>query len=373
MISLPNYINSIYIMLTEACPLRCKYCYIKNRHIDNPISLDTINKSIKLFKEPPQVIFFGGEPLLKLDLIKETIKTHPDCKWQVVTNGIVKFNEFMDEVYNPNKDRFDVQLSWDGNTDSRITVNGENVSNVVYENLIRNLEKGYHIQTRSVVSDSNIETLYNTYEKLINLRKKYKNYTPDFNFAHQKSFKEDFFEKLDDQLNEIFCYIKRNINDYIPQWINLMLFQKFSKIPMNESCDGGSYLCVRPNGDVYPCTILSQISKEFCLGNVNDDNLDLEKINKLVQYSKCSKTCSLRKYCDGGCRYERIINYENWENSICKHTCDIKQIVDKNLSMFLDNLTNNEKQIILKKCVAYYQWMSEYNRDPLLARSIETC
>ena len=370
---LPEFINSVYIMLTEACPLRCKYCYIKNREIDNPISMETIDKTINLFSKAPQVIFFGGEPLLKLDLIKQTIKSHPQCKWQVVTNGIVNFNEFMDEVYYPNKDRFDIQLSWDGNTDSRITLNETSVANIVYDRLLRNLEKGYHIQTRSVVSDSNIDTLYETYMKLVNLRKIYPNYTPDFNFAHQASFDPQFFHKLDEQLRKIFEYIDSNIDTYIPQWINLMLFQELLHTPMNESCDAGSYICVRPNGDVYPCTILSQVSEEFCLGNVNNNSLNLEKLNKLLQYTKCTKECGLKKYCDGGCRYERIVNFKNWENNICKHTCEIKQIVRDNVTGFVNRLDYNKKSKIVSKCVSYYQWMSEYNRDPLSARKVKVC
>ena len=373
MIEVPCFINSVYIMLTEACPLRCKYCYIKNRDVDNEISIETIDKTINLFSESPQVIFFGGEPLLKLNLIKETMKRHPNCKWQVVTNGVVNFNEFMDEVYYPNKDRFDVQLSWDGNTDSRISVNGTNISNKVYGNLITNLDKGYYIQTRSVVSDTNIETLYDTYLKLINLRKIYPNYTPDFNFAHQMSFRKEFFAQLDNQLSKIFNYIATNTDDYIPQWISLMLFQNLSKDPMNESCDAGSYICVRPNGDVYPCTILSQISKEFCLGNVIDKKLDFEKLNKLVQYTKCTKDCALKKYCDGGCRYERIVNYKDWENSICNHTCQIKEIVHNNIAMLFNSINYEQKLKIANKCVRYFQWMSEYNRDPIKAREIKAC
>ena len=370
MYSLPPFIKSAYIMLTEACPLRCKYCYIKNKHIDNPISLTTIEKTIKLFPEPPQIIFFGGEPLLKIDLIKETIKNFPECKWQVVSNGIVNFNKFMDEVYYPNRDRFDIQLSWDGNTNSRITLNGNNVNNEVYENLIRNLDKGYSIQTRSVVSDSNIDTLYETYVKLIKLKNKYIHYTPDFNFAHQQSFNNDFFNKLKKQLTLIFEYIFNNIDNYIPQWISLMLFQNLSINGINESCDAGSYICVRPNGDVYPCTILSQISKDFCLGNINDKELNFEILNDLVQYSKCTKDCKLKKYCDGGCRYERIINNIDWKNNICNHTCEIKQITDECINNFIKKLSYEQKLKIVDKSVKYFQWMSEYNRDPIEARKL---
>ena len=55
--------KEIYLMLTEACPNRCEYCYIKGR--DNPATMtfDQIDKIIQEEK-PSRILFFGGEPLL---------------------------------------------------------------------------------------------------------------------------------------------------------------------------------------------------------------------------------------------------------------------------------------------------------------------
>lgn len=64
------YQVDFYLMLTEACPLRCEYCYIKDR--DNParMSRDTMNLMMKKVQTKPRIIFFGGEPLLGIDDIK---------------------------------------------------------------------------------------------------------------------------------------------------------------------------------------------------------------------------------------------------------------------------------------------------------------
>ncbi len=51
--------KEIYLMLTEACLIRCEYCYIKGR--DNPATMtfDQIDKIIQEEK-PSRILFFGG-------------------------------------------------------------------------------------------------------------------------------------------------------------------------------------------------------------------------------------------------------------------------------------------------------------------------
>ncbi|MBF1108585.1 MAG: radical SAM protein, partial [Solobacterium sp.] len=53
--------KEIYLMLTEACPNRCEYCYIKGR--DNPATMtfEQIDQIIQTEK-PSRILFFGGEP-----------------------------------------------------------------------------------------------------------------------------------------------------------------------------------------------------------------------------------------------------------------------------------------------------------------------
>ena len=49
-----EYQVDFYLMLTEACPLRCEYCYIKDR--DNPLRMtrdmmDTVMKKVQRNQE----------------------------------------------------------------------------------------------------------------------------------------------------------------------------------------------------------------------------------------------------------------------------------------------------------------------------------
>ena len=61
--------KEIYLMLTEACPNRCEYCYIKGR--DNPATMtfEQIDQIIQTEK-PSRILFFGGDLFFVLILSK---------------------------------------------------------------------------------------------------------------------------------------------------------------------------------------------------------------------------------------------------------------------------------------------------------------
>ncbi len=81
-------IYQLILELTNRCNLRCKYCafsgrYSLNRsHGTEDMSLDTVKKALTLYMwksdsfggHQPAITFYGGEPLLKFDLVKEIIQ-----------------------------------------------------------------------------------------------------------------------------------------------------------------------------------------------------------------------------------------------------------------------------------------------------------
>ena len=69
--------KTITFIVTEACQLRCGYCYIIGKNETNRMtftvakaSVDYILRNRKLFNEKSVIWdFIGGEPLLEIDLI----------------------------------------------------------------------------------------------------------------------------------------------------------------------------------------------------------------------------------------------------------------------------------------------------------------
>jgi len=69
------FLDNLSIILTERCNLNCSYCYFPNRRHPKAISEKSIKKAVDIFFcFPPSektILFTGGEPLLKFDLIKK--------------------------------------------------------------------------------------------------------------------------------------------------------------------------------------------------------------------------------------------------------------------------------------------------------------
>ena len=100
--------NKIYINLTNRCTNNCIFCLRNDKNdvcgqelwLDNEDSTaaDVISQFEKVYKDAPsqEVIFCGyGEPMLKLDVLKEVAKyikeKYPQTKIRVNTNGHANF------------------------------------------------------------------------------------------------------------------------------------------------------------------------------------------------------------------------------------------------------------------------------------------
>lgn len=113
--------SCLSLYLTTRCQLNCKYCDMGKKTQDMP--LETIKKSIDflLYRQNRDVTiqFFGGEPLLRWDLVKKGVayieKKHKGCrpriKIGIATNGILLDKEKLEFL---KKKQFYVVFSADG-------------------------------------------------------------------------------------------------------------------------------------------------------------------------------------------------------------------------------------------------------------------
>ena len=93
------YHNKMLLMLTYKCQMACCYCRLDRKHPDMPE--DILYKSIDLLFTSPagevELQFFGGEPLLRFDLIKKGIAYSEKkskaagkrAKYLLTTNGLL--------------------------------------------------------------------------------------------------------------------------------------------------------------------------------------------------------------------------------------------------------------------------------------------
>src|SRR5437660_590538 len=78
----------LYISIINSCNLRCQGCWVDVAAKQEIISLEAMNKLIREAKEMGNVYFgiVGGEPFMHPQLY-EIFETHPECYFQVFTNG----------------------------------------------------------------------------------------------------------------------------------------------------------------------------------------------------------------------------------------------------------------------------------------------
>ncbi len=102
--------------LTDRCNLACRYCY--QRHGAADMSFDTAARAVDTLAtgRNPGVIFFGGEPLLRKDLIFDLIdrceSREPNrFHYKVTTNGTLLDEAFLGEAC---RRRLAIALSCDG-------------------------------------------------------------------------------------------------------------------------------------------------------------------------------------------------------------------------------------------------------------------
>lgn len=119
--------SQLVLSLTEQCNMRCEYCGYHDRYDDGNLceemSLGTAKKAIKLYLEHAVAVsevvisFYGGEPLLKLEFIKECVQYAQSMslgqhiKFHITTNGVLLNRDVVDYL----KDHdFVVSVSIDG-------------------------------------------------------------------------------------------------------------------------------------------------------------------------------------------------------------------------------------------------------------------
>jgi len=144
-----NYLNLI-ILPTEACNFRCTYCYetFENRKMSRPVvtGIKSLIDRRGADLDALEISWFGGEPLLALDIIAEISKHALDVaktkgfafRSGMTTNGYFLDQDRFAQCLNHKIDFF--QISLDGNPDdhnaSRKLASGGGTFDRIWSNLI---------------------------------------------------------------------------------------------------------------------------------------------------------------------------------------------------------------------------------------------
>jgi MoaA/NifB/PqqE/SkfB family radical SAM enzyme len=83
-----NFPPFLFISVISSCQLRCQGCWVDVAAPTQKMSLDELNRIVDDAKAHGNAYFgiLGGEPFLHPDLL-DLFAAHPDCYFQVFTNG----------------------------------------------------------------------------------------------------------------------------------------------------------------------------------------------------------------------------------------------------------------------------------------------
>ncbi|AEY67466.1 radical SAM protein [Clostridium sp. BNL1100] len=361
---LTNDISTLTLLVTQACNLRCSYCYGEDgSYNDNGImDIQTAKKAVdflltKTHQDKVSVCFFGGEPLLNFTLIKEIVsycrekerETQKRIAFSMTTNG-TKINEEISKYIVENSIR--LQISIDGDRATHDTNRYYSDKTGSHHNVIKNTEYLRNLgllDARATVTGKNMD-LVSTYNYLKSIGFKGVTLSPAFNLLSDGEY-----DLLADAYRELYLYFEKFIKnrEFDKVLENKSFMQEINQInsamKRRVSCGVGRNLyAVDIHGNLFPCQRFVS-NKDFKVGSIyeNDDGQEefVSKIN-IDNYEKCA-SCWVRNLCVSGCSHNNLsstgdvnLPYEPF----CKFTRKVKKEV---IGIYL-RLTPEEKKILFK-------------------------
>lgn len=367
-------ISQIVFEVTDGCNLKCKYCAygelyanydkredsfmsFKSAKLIIDYFVDRWNKSRSNDPRMIYVSFYGGEPLLNMQLIQQVVKYVEDVfpsnikyVFTMTTNAVL-LNRHID--YLVDKD-FKILVSLDGNSENnsyRVTRAGKNSFDVIFNNLIH-LKELYpdffksNINFNAVLHNRNspdgvLNFIQSEFDKIPNLA--------EINNNGVASEKKDAFDKIYKNIYESLSLapnreaVEKSYFMQLPKIKSLAIFannysdnhfgsfnsffheeKKIKKMTSGTCLPFGKKIFITVNGKLLPC---ERIGHDNPLGHYNEkagvciDTLEISNFYNQF-YEKVSGQCSecyLFKTCMK-CMY--------YFNSINKPVCD--DFLDKN-------------------------------------------
>ena len=342
----PSFVNrkkvvkALCLHVSHDCNLKCKYCFASQGDFGGEkemMSFEVGKKAIDYLiansgnRRNLEIDFFGGEPLMNFDIVKELVaygrkvekENGKNIRFTITTNGVLLDDDKIDYI---NEHMHNVVLSLDGrkeiNDNMRPTVNDKGSYDVImpkFKKLVDKRPKDKYYYIRGTFTRDNLDfsedVLHFANEgfKLTSVEPVVGDESNPYALREEdmdKVFAE--YEKLAKQ------YAKRKLDgeDFTFFHFVVDLNQGPCVIKRITGCGAGNeYLAVTPNGDIYPCHQFVG-NDDFKLANILDDEVIIpQEISNMFRdahvYSKedC-KTCWNKFYCSGGC-HANAINFND--------------------------------------------------------------
>jgi uncharacterized protein len=359
-------IGILYLLMTDACNFSCSYCYIESgmpeNHVSSTMSLETAEKGIDLFAQvlrnnhdqvDPQIIIYGGEPLLNFSVLSKSMEYVAQLKMSgalpenttitLNTNGSLideKIADALKEV-----DNLDVAISLDGPEDVHDACRKYHSGKGTFADTLRGssllLDRGISTGFSCTITKHNLDNLYEVSRWFV---EEFGVKSFGFNILIDgpgmddiKGDRDSYTQETASQIIRCFQYfreagihedrIMRKVNAFIEGFIYFY------------DCGGcGQQIVISPQGKVGTCQAYCGNEKYFV--NI-DDGFDPhshpiwdEWRHRSPLFMEQCKNCIALSVCGGGCPYSANVRSGSiWEidESYCVHAKVTTEFLIKDL------------------------------------------
>lgn len=327
-------IKAMCLHIAHDCNLRCKYCFASTGDFGTGrklMPLETGKAAIDFLleksvgRENLEVDFFGGEPLMNFEVVKEIISyaRSKEKEWgkhfnfTITTNGMLLNDDNIDYI---NREMHNVVLSIDGrrevNDRMRVRVDGSGCYDKILPNFKKLVEKRgdkeYYVRgtyTKYNLDFSNdVMHLYEAGFDQISVEPVMEE--PKVEYAITEAELERIYEEYDRLVDKLTAVKEKG------EFINFFHFmidldQGPCVVKRLRGCGSGNeYVSITPDGDIYPCHQFVG-HEEYKMGNLEEGTFN-EEIKKEFAgahvYSKpACQDCWAKFYCSGGCNANNYI------------------------------------------------------------------
>ena len=320
-------VKAICLHVAHDCNMRCKYCFADQGAFTGEKSLmsfETGKKAIDFLLENSgerknlEIDFFGGEPLMNFQVVKELVKYGRDeeqkhnknIRFTITTNGLLLDSEKGKFI---NSEMDNVILSIDGrpaiNDNMRKTISGKGTYELIKDNYLNFIDKreGLYYVRGTFTGDNldfseDVKFLFN--EGFNNISVEPVVLSDDIPFSIKPSDLPKIMNEYDILAEN---YLNAIIEDKPFEFFhfNIDLDQGPCIIKRLSGCGAGTeYVAISPEGEIFPCHQFVGNDK-FSMGNVADELF----VNKFYEYFNSAHVfnkeeclnCWAKFYCSGGC------------------------------------------------------------------------
>lgn len=321
-------VKALCLHIAHGCNLACRYCFAGEGEYHGRKALMSYEVGCRALdfliansgsRRNLEVDFFGGEPLLNWQVVKDLVrygreqekKFDKNFRFTLTTNGVLLNDEIMEFC---NREMANVVLSMDGRKEIHDYMRPFRNGSGSYDTVVPKFqefaekrgERSYYIRgtfTRNNL-DFSKDVLHFADLGFRQLSMEPVVAPPEAPYSIREEDVPVIFEEYDRLAKEMLAREKegRGFN-FFHFMIDLTggpcVYKRMS------GCGSGTeYLAVTPWGDLYPCHQFVG-NEDFLLGNVYDgiartDIVDEFKLCNVYSKPKC-RECFARYYCSGGC------------------------------------------------------------------------